>query len=236
MHPLDNVIWKALTTTDERFAESFGSARRFPHEVTALGAFSGTEAEGFASLKELLPPGGVVALFLETPTTPPAGLEIVRAIPLTQMLHDHRKLGFSSQDHTELGEKDVPEMLALTELTKPGPFAKRTRELGTYLGIRRQGRLVAMAGERLRLPGYTEVSAVCTHPDHTGHGYAASLIGAMVERIQQRGESAMLHTAADNRRAIDLYERLGFKLRAVLHLLVVRKSEDFSRDGIPLPR
>jgi GNAT superfamily N-acetyltransferase len=227
MHPLDNVIWRALTTTDGRFAESYGSARRFPHEVTALGAFTGPEQEGFESLWGLLPPSGTVALFLDAPTQPPAGLglEVVRALPLLQMLHDGRKLDIAIRDFDELGEKDVPEMLALTKLTQPGPFAKRTRELGTYLGIRCEGHLVAMAGERLRLPGYTEVSAVCTHPEHTGHGYAASLISAIVGKIQQRGESAMLHTVANNQRAINLYERLGFKKRPVQHLLVVRKGQ-----------
>jgi ribosomal protein S18 acetylase RimI-like enzyme len=226
MHPLDNVIWKALTTTDARFAESYGSARRFPHEVTALGAFSGRGQEGFESVSGLLPAGGSVALFLNTPTEPPSGLglEVIRAIPLLRMLHDGRKPNLPEQDFVELGESDVPEMMALTELTKPGPFGKRTRELGTYLGIRRQGQLVAMAGERLKLPGYTEVSAVCTHPEHTGHGYAASLINAVIKGIQDRGETAILHVAGENQRAIDLYERLGFTERIVQHLLVVRKG------------
>jgi len=229
MHPLDNVIWKALTTTHAGFAESYGSARRFPHEVTALGAFSGPEAEGFESLQGLLPVCGTVALFLPAPTEAPADFDVVRAIPLLQMLHDGRNLEPAAQDYLELGGPDVPEMLALAELTKPGPFGKRTRELGRYLGIRRQGRLVAMAGERLRLPGYTEVSAVCTHPEHAGRGYAANLIGAVVEKIQERGESAMLHVAAENQRAIDLYERLGFKKRAVVHLLVIRKTDSANK-------
>jgi GNAT superfamily N-acetyltransferase len=236
MHPLDNVIWKALTTVDARFAESHGSARRFPHEVTALGAFSGPAEPGFASLAELLPANGVVALFLAEPVETPAEFEVVRAIPLLQMLHDDRRLAPAAENYVELAEPDVPEMMALAELTKPGPFGKRTRELGTYLGVRREASLVAMAGERLRLPGYTEVSAVCTHPEHTGNGYAAALIGALVGKIQDRGESAMLHTAADNERAIALYERLGFKQRATLHLLVVRKKGDASKAGNPPQR
>jgi ribosomal protein S18 acetylase RimI-like enzyme len=227
MHQLDNVIWKALTTRDASFAESYGSARRFPHDITALGAFSGPEREGFESILGLLPPGGSVALFLNAPTDPPSGLglEVIRAIPLLRMLHDDRKPNPPAHDFVELGEKDVPEMMALTELTKPGPFGKRTRELGTYLGIRRQGDLVAMAGERLKLPGYTEVSAVCTHPAHIGHGHAAALINAVIRGIQDRGESAILHVAAENQRAIDLYERLGFTERIVQHLLVVRKGQ-----------
>jgi ribosomal protein S18 acetylase RimI-like enzyme len=238
MHPLDNVIWKALTTRDAGFAESYGSARRFPHEVTALGAFDGPEVAGFESLKGLLPANGVVALFLDAPTVPPSGLrlEVIRAIPLLRMVHDGRQLPLSGESFTELGEVDVSEMLTLTELTKPGPFGKRTRELGTYLGIHREGRLVAMAGERLKLPGYTEVSAVCTHPEHTGHGHAAALISAVIGKIQARGETAILHTAADNQRAIDLYVRLGFTERIVQQLLVIRNPEDASRDGSPLQR
>ncbi len=135
MHPLDNVIWKALTTTDVHFAEVNGTARRFPHEVTALGAFSGDEAEGFKSLSGLLPPNGSVALFLDVPTVPPLdlGLEVIRAIPLVEMLHDGRKLDFPTQDHIELGEKDVPEMLSLTELTKPGLSANALVSLGHIL-------------------------------------------------------------------------------------------------------
>jgi predicted GNAT family acetyltransferase len=178
----------------------------------------------------------VVALFLAEPVETPAQFEVVRAIPLLQMLHDDRRLAPAAENYVELAEPDVPEMMALAELTKPGPFGKRTRELGTYLGVRREASLVAMAGERLRLPGYTEVSAVCTHPEHTGKGYAAALIGALVGKIQDRGESAMLHTAADNERAIALYERLGFKQRATLHLLVVRKNGDASKAGNPLQR
>jgi predicted GNAT family acetyltransferase len=130
----------------------------------------------------------------------------------------------SALELIELGSDDIPEMLALTELTKPGPFGTRTRELGTYLGIRQSGNLVAMTGERLAVPGYTEVSAVCTHPDHNGHGYAAALMKAVIKGIRDRGEIPFLHSRADNDRAVRLYERLGFKTRVELHLAVVRKA------------
>jgi len=114
-------------------------------------------------------------------------------------------------------------MLALAELTQPGPFGMRTHEMGTYLGIRREGKLVAMAGERLRVPGYTEISAVCTHPEHTGKGYARTLMGILIEQIRQRGERPLLHVRHDNTRAVELYQRMGFSERVLLHLLVVRK-------------
>jgi predicted GNAT family acetyltransferase len=115
-------------------------------------------------------------------------------------------------------------MMALTALTKPGPFGNRTHELGTYLGIRREGKLIAMAGERLKIPGYTEVSAVCTHPEHTGHGYARILMAEVMERILGRGETPLLHVREDNVRAIELYQRLGFRLRVLLHFAVLRKE------------
>ena len=112
-----------------------------------------------------------------------------------------------------LGQEDSPEMVALATLTKPGPFGRRTHELGTYLGIRCDGKLVAMAGERLKVPGYTEVSAVCTHPDHLGKGYARALMTEIMRGIREGGDIPMLHVRADNARAIELYERLGFRTR-----------------------
>jgi predicted GNAT family acetyltransferase len=115
-------------------------------------------------------------------------------------------------------------MMELTALTKPGPFGRRTHELGTYLGIRRDGKLIAMAGERMKIPGYTEVSAVCTHPRHTGHGYARILMTEIMRRILGRGETPFLHVREDNTRAIELYRRLGFSERARLHLAVLRKD------------
>jgi len=114
---------------------------------------------------------------------------------------------------------------ALTALTKPGPFSARTHELGAYIGIRRNGKLVAMAGERLKVPGCTELSAVCTHPEHTGHGFARTLMTELMRRICGRGETPFLHVREDNMRAIGLYERMGFRRRVLLHLAVLRKDE-----------
>ena len=116
-------------------------------------------------------------------------------------------------------------MLALATLTKPGPFGSRTHELGSYVGIRSQRKLVAMAGERLKVAGYTEVSAVCTHPDHTGKGYARVLMTEIMRRIRERDETPMLHVRADNSRAIELYERLGYRTRKQMHFAVLRRTE-----------
>jgi predicted GNAT family acetyltransferase len=122
----------------------------------------------------------------------------------------------------ELTTADVPEMLALTKLTEPGPFLPRTIELGAYLGVHDAGSLVAMAGERLHLTGFTEISAVCTHPQYRGRGYGNALLSALISRITRRGETPILHVRTQNVAALRLYEKLGFKVRAQLHLAVIK--------------
>jgi len=223
MHPLDNLIWTALGSRQANFAEGNGHARRFPPSVTALGALSTYTPESYQALAELQDDGAPTALFLDAPAHPPPGWKVVRSVPLTQMVLGDNAVPYEPMETVSLGTADSPEMVALAELTKPGPFGVRTHELGTYLGIRRDGKLAAMAGERLRVPGYTEISAVCTHPEHTGKGYARTLMGILIEHIRQRGERPFLHVRHDNTRAIELYKRMGFSERVLLHLLVVRK-------------
>jgi ribosomal protein S18 acetylase RimI-like enzyme len=227
MHPLDNVIWKALTTRQANFAESFLDARRFFRDVTALGAFHEPTDRGYESLAGLVGTGGTVALFLEKPYEPRPGWNLIADAPLLQMVCANGSApipsGFVSSI-LELTPADSPEMVELAALTKPGPFGIRTRELGTYLGIRHEGKLVAMTGERLKVPGYTEVSAVCTHPKHTGKGYAGTLMMEVMRRIRERGELPFLHVRQDNVRAIELYKRLGIAERTVLYLAVITKT------------
>jgi predicted GNAT family acetyltransferase len=223
-HPLDNPIWRALTTSQAHFAETLGMARRFPPDVTPLGAFSAPSPSAYESLARLLAKGETIVVLLLESEECPSGWEMVEAAPLLQMIHEDRSLRAAPCEMVKLTEADVPEMLALTALTKPGPFSQRTRELGLYLGIRREGRLVAMTGERLRVPGYAEVSAVCTHPDHSGQGHAGALITAIVERMYRRGEQPFLHVRLENTRAIEVYRRLGFTDRRVLQMAVLRKS------------
>jgi predicted GNAT family acetyltransferase len=228
MHPLDNIIWKALTTRQAEFAESFNQARRFTPEVSPLAAFHEPTPEGYESLAGLVDPQGTIGLFLDAPYQPRPGWSLLAGAPMPEMVYEGDGLPSSSSSDLEIVElsaADVPDMMALTALTKPGPFHKRTHELGTYLGIRREGKLVAMSGERLKVPGYTEVSAVCTRPEHTGHGYARILMIEVMQRILKSGETPLLHVREDNMRAIALYERLGFKLRVLLHFAVLRKDK-----------
>jgi predicted GNAT family acetyltransferase len=226
MHPLDNVIWKALNTSQAHLGVGRGAARKFHKDVSLLGGFSEPQDEAYDALAGLVDVGERVGLFLEADPKPPSNWKIVASVPLLQMLHENGTSTASDEliGFQQLGEADVPEMLALTKLTKPGPFTTRTREMGDYFGIRKDGALVAIAGERLRLPGFTEVSAVCTHPDHLGQGYAARLIGLLLGRIQRRGERAFLHVREDNTRAVGLYERLGFRKRTLLKYALLSKE------------
>ncbi len=225
MHPLDNVIWQALTTRQTAFAEGSGQARRFLRSVTLLTGFHESSPQAFADLAHLVGPGGTGALFLDAPYEPHPGWDVVAEAPLLQMVCE----GPGSPPDSavviqELGKRDSTEMIELTALTKPGPFGTRTHELGNYVGIRLGGKLIAMAGERLKVPGYTEVSAVCTHPEHTGRGYARILMKEVMRRIANRGETPFLHSRRDNTRTVKLYERLGFRTRVQLHLAVLRKA------------
>ena len=218
-HPLDNVIWEALSSRQAGFAQGSGGALRFVPEVGPLAGFAtpGTaDFEGLAALAGREP----IAVFVDTPLEPRPGWKIVDGGPLVQMVwHEDKAPPITSAPGTEssgievLSAADSPAMIELTQLTKPGPFGARTHELGSFFGIRCEGGLVAMAGERMKVPGYTEVSAVCTHPDHTGKGYAALLTTRVVRGVLDRGETPFLHSRADNTRAIKLYERLGFRHR-----------------------
>ncbi len=153
----------------------------------------------------------------------PDGWRAVQAFQLAQMVEE-RVAGVDCEEAVSLGTADVPEMLALVAETEPGPFLPRTIELGDYLGIRRDGALVAMAGERFRLPGWTEISAVCTKPDHRGQGLASRLMGALIAGIQRRSERPFLHVMSSNTGAIRLYEALGFRLRQHATLTVVTRE------------
>jgi ribosomal protein S18 acetylase RimI-like enzyme len=227
MHALHNVIWQALTTRQAEFAESFDQARRFVREVTGLTAFEEPSPRGYAALAGLVGVAGTAALFLDREYEPRCGWELVAGAPLLEMVCESgggREDRPDSPEIVRLGVQDSPAMVELATLTKPGPFGPRTHQLGTYLGIRFEGELVAMAGERLKVPGYTEVSAVCTHPEHTGKGYARVLMTEIMRGIGDRGEIPLLHVRRDNLRAVELYERLGFRTSTVVHYAVLRKS------------
>ncbi|HEY0294742.1 MAG TPA: GNAT family N-acetyltransferase, partial [Bordetella sp.] len=198
---------------------------RYPVDIAPFVAMRDTSPESYAALRALLGPEHVGVLFTTQALTPPAGLSVQISASGYQMVATRLPAQPSGRhDFVPLTAADAPAMQELVALTKPGPFAERTVELGTYLGVRSNGRLVAMAGERMRLAGQVEISAVCVHPEHRGHGYARDLILTLMHRQIAQGIVPMLHTFADNAPAIALYEQIGFAIRQTLHVTGLKRT------------
>ena len=221
---LDNPVWSALSTTHSSFAEGNELAKCYPVDVAPFAATRDQSAESYHSLAKLLGPGRTAALPLAKMPDLPAGWTTVFKVDSAQMVWNGAVAPPQHYNVENLTVSGVDEMLALVELTKPGPFFRRTPELGTYLGIREAGQLVAMAGERLRPLGHTEISAVCTHPEYRGRGYASSLVSALIQKIIGRGETPFLHVRTVNTGAIRVYKKLGFETRRVITIAVVKKQ------------
>ncbi|WP_238011046.1 GNAT family N-acetyltransferase [Dactylosporangium sp. AC04546] len=209
---LDIPAWAALAGPHRRFAEVSGRAVRYHPEVALFGAVAPDAGDdAWDDVAKLAGPAEVVTVVGEAPP-PPAAWEVVLEIPGVQLV-DVALEAAHDPEAVRLTAADVPEMLDLVERTQPGPFRARTIELGTYLGLRHNGRLIAMAGERMHPPGWTEISAVCTDPGYRGRGLATRLVKAVAAGIRERGEQPFLHASASNINAIRLYEALGFRLR-----------------------
>ncbi len=221
---LDNAIWSSLTTRHSNFAEGNGRACRYPVEVSPLGAVADASDASLEALASLLRPNEEIALGSPTELLSVGGLEAFVRMTLRQMVRSSLSRPTATQNVIRLGLADVADMLALIEIAKPGPFRSRTPELGQYFGIRVDGRLVAMAGERLRPIGYTEISAVCTHPHYRGRGYARALLETLVRSVIDRGDVPFLHVEKHNQ-AASLYEKLGFSVRQTIHLVGLRKPQ-----------
>ena len=212
--PLDNPVWHALNGPLSRFAarHSTPDLVHFDPEVSIFSGVDRIDEAMWQRIGELVGIDGHCGLFRDVVASPPDGWQELYRGPCLQMVAS-RLPAPSGLEVVPLGPKDGADMLALTELTEPGPFLPRTFELGRYVGLRREGRLVAMAGERFRVPGYVEISAVCTHPDVRGQGLAAELTLNVAHAIRARGDEAFLHVLESNENAISLYQKLGFVIR-----------------------
>ncbi|MDX2600199.1 GNAT family N-acetyltransferase [Streptomyces caniscabiei] len=220
-HVLDNPALASLTGPHAHFAERRGRVLRYPLDVSPWLALPDEPDDAdWADLAALAGPGAEVPVPAYDRGFP-AGWEVTFDLAGVQLVDDGVAAA-PDEEAVRLGPADVPEMLALVERTQPGPFLPRTVEMGTYLGIRRDGALVAMAGERLRPPGWTEISAVCTDPAFRGAGLATRLVLAVAHGIRERGETPFLHTAAANTTAVRLYESLGFRLRRTTRFMAAR--------------
>jgi ribosomal protein S18 acetylase RimI-like enzyme len=220
-HPLDNPVYASLTGPHRHFALQKRNCVRYPDEVASFAGFAHHPTP--ADWQDMAEIAGPTAILILTGVIdhPPPDWEVVGRNAGVQLVDDGVAAA-PDDEAVRLGSADVPEMMSLVAETRPGPFSSRTIELGTYLGVRRGGRLVAMAGERLHPPGLTEISAVCTAPDFRGQGLSTRLVHAVAHQIRARGETPFLHAAASNETAIRLYRSLGFRLARTPEFLGVR--------------
>ena len=219
--PLDNAVWYALTTHHAGFAEVVGTARRYRPDVSVFGAVEHFDDDAWRDLAALVAPGRPAVLFRPSlPEPPPGWTRLGGGVGHQMVLRELAAVDVP--DARSLGPDDAPEMMTLVELTRPGPFAARTVDLGGYVGVFDDGQLVAMAGERLRVPGCCEISAVCTRPDHRGRGLAAGLTALVARAVLARGEQPFLHHASDNDPARRVYESLGFEFRREVEFAAFR--------------
>ena len=223
-HLLDNPVWEALGTEDARLNCGTDVVSYFADDVSPFVGMKCWDDHDLAILEKELPADRSFSVMIADQVKIPACFEIVFTTPLYQMVCTRFQPIFDSRlSMRSLGDADVPAMLELTSLTKPGPFLQRTIDFGHYIGIVEGDKLLAMAGERLHVKGYTEVSAVCTDPAHLGKGYASHLMSHACETVIQRGNIPFLHVKQDNTRAIAKYEHLGFSIRSAFYFAVIKR-------------
>lgn len=223
-HPLDRPVWSALGTRHAALAEGNGLAKRYPGSIAPFAATEDESEESLQALASLASPSETLLLIMSDHVAAPAGFAIVTEASAVQMIADQRLEKIEDKRIEQMGEADAAEMLALAKLTNPGPFTLRALSLGDFWGVKVDGRLVAMAGERMKQPGYTELSGVCAHPDFRGRGLGRLLSLYVADRIFARGEQPYLHAYATNARAIALYESIGFSLRRGMNVASIRRS------------
>jgi ribosomal protein S18 acetylase RimI-like enzyme len=226
---LDNPIWNSLATHHAHLAIGAdmgrGLARRYPSDIGPLSAVQELTSEAYADLAAIVPEGDVAVLFLEDSVETPAGWQLIRDGALVQMVCP------AVPDQPSLAETilpmtatDFPEMAALAKLTEPGPFREHTANLGGFVGIRVDDRLAAMAGRRLAPTGFAEVSAVCTHPDFRGRGYAQALVASVTRNIRSEGRTPFLTSFEANTQALRIYHQVGFVHRRTFQLAVLKPA------------
>jgi ribosomal protein S18 acetylase RimI-like enzyme len=221
---LNNPVYHALCSGDAPLSLGSGLVKYFDEEVSPFAGFPEGYDKGFDNLYELLPRGRGILYATPGAFEEPPGWQLQVAVRGLQFIFDiTRKIEKPAFGPLPLSKDHVDAMLALTALTKPGPFGPRTIEFGHYYGIFEKEQLVAMTGQRLHVSNYAEISAVCTHPDHLGNGYAAALILHQLMLICRQGQIPFLHVREDNARAIALYERLGFAVSRPMNFFFLKR-------------
>jgi predicted GNAT family acetyltransferase len=224
-HVLDNPLFNALQSGCNHLASGTNEVKYFDKEVSPFAGTNDLSAASLTELYNMLPAERVVVFITAKQPDIPSVWKPVHQSKVYQMMGDGIMLPDSSHHEiVPLSNADIPQMLTLTKLTNPGPFEERTIEFGDYSGIFQNGQLVAMTGQRLHIDDYIEVSAVCTHPDHLGKGYARALILHTIKQIMAMGKTPFLHVLTENTRAIEVYKSLGFTIRQQLNVNVLLKA------------
>lgn len=224
LHLLDRPAWNALIGRQAGLARGDGRALRFDPDYGFFAGALDRSPDSLAALAALVPPEGEIALVEAEPwpTVPGAAADTRAVVQMVcETLTPAEPAAF---EIIPLTEEDAPQMRVLADLTRPGPFFSRTHRLGRFVGVKQDGRLIAMAGERMRPLGFTEVSGVCTHPDHRGRGLAGELMRRVAGRILEEGDTAFLHAYAANAGAIGLYRSLGFAHRREMIMTVLSRA------------
>ena len=222
-HPLDNPLWHSLAGPHAQFAQRSGDVLGYRPEIAAFVAVEDPAAPVMTGLGEMIGDRSTVAFATNGPIILPAEVEVERVVEVPQMVLQQLKPAPIVTPVMLLGAEQAPAMIDLVQLTQPGPFQPQTWRMGRFRGIFDGGRLAAMTGERMKLEGMTEISAVCVHPDYRGRGYARELVSAAAADIVARGETPFLHVVLNNAPAIRLYEQLGFVRRVVMSYTRVRR-------------
>lgn len=223
-HLLDRPVWSALTTLHQALAEGGERARRYRPSIVPFAATGADDADSLQALARLLAPGETAVLVQADEIVLPPEISAASTASLVQMIAEPPMADLADGRIRQLTKDDAAEMVALASLTRPGPFTLEALSLGNFWGITIDGRLAAMAGERMKQPGYSELSGVCTHPDFRGGGLARLLSVFVAGRIAARGEVAYLHAYDSNAAAIGLYESIGFRLRNRMNMAVVQRG------------
>ncbi|MEO7215109.1 GNAT family N-acetyltransferase [Mucilaginibacter sp.] len=224
-HVLDNPVWNALSSGNKNLAEGNERIKYFDPQVSPFVGFKDNTEASFEELYHMAPVGRVFGFVSPVEVEMPAPWEVLVYIKCLQMVHNQNTVVpvDTTVELIPLTEKDIPQMLALTKLTNPGPFAERTIDFGHYHGMFDGDKLVAMAGQRMHVFNYAEASAVCTHPGYLGRGYAKKVLQFQVQRILAAAEIPFLHVRHDNERAFRVYESLGFATRKTIHFYIIKK-------------
>lgn len=223
-HVLDRPVWNALASTHVGFALGDDQARRYLPDVAMFAAAADASAESLDALAALIAPGEAVGLIEAGPPIAPRGFSVRGDAAVVQLVAE-KVSDVRLIDCVVLGDADAPEMAALAALTRPGPYFANTHRFGDFIGVRLDGRLVAMAGARMQVPGFAEVSGVCTHPDFRGRGYAGALIARVAAGFRARGAMPFLHSYPDNAAALALYHSLGFAIRSELRFVQLVREQ-----------